>query len=95
MDIFVLVFAVYFLTSLYFEAMNLYNPIFYQNLKSHPIYRYWTFCYQCTSFWLTIPLLVISVFFIGKTLVYALAVAGFAYVIFNIFEAIVSYNLEG
>lgn len=95
MEFIILVFAVYFLTSLYFEAMNIYNPIFYQNLKSHPIYKYWTFCYQCTSFWLTLPLILLSVFTMGKLFVGALAVAGLAYIIYNLFETLVSYNLEG
>lgn len=90
-----LIFATYFLTSLYFEAMNLYKPSFYEKLKSHPIYKYWTFCYQCTSFWLAIPLIMLSVFTVSNFLVVTLAVAGASYLLYSTFETLASYNLEG
>lgn len=92
---FTLVFATYFLTSFYFESMNLYKPAFYEKLKNHAVYKYWTFCYQCTSFWLAIPLIVLSVFTVSNFFVTALAVAGAAYLLYSVFETLVSYNLEG
>lgn len=95
MNFFILILATYFLTSLYFEAMNIYKPKFYEKLKLHPIYKYWTFCYQCTSFWLAIPLIILSVFTVSNFLVVALAVAGASYFLYNAFETLTSYNLEG
>lgn len=95
MNFLILVFAAYFLTSFYFEAMNLYKPSFYEKLKNHPIYKYWTFCYQCTSFWLAIPLIVLSVLFASNFVVMGLAVSGAAYLLYNAFETLISYNMEG
>lgn len=95
MNLILYVFAAYFLTSLYFESMRLYKPAFYENMKNHPVYRYWTFCYQCTSFWLTIPLIFLSMFTISNFLVVCLAVAGLSYLLSSAFETLVSYTMEG
>lgn len=86
MNFIVLPFAAYFLTVLYFDLMHKYRFSFFQNLKTHSVYKYWTFCYQCVSFWLAIPILLLMLTSLGNVLVLALAIAGIAYAMFYAFE---------